>query len=146
MNKAIYYVGEVMTSSVLFEYSTKEEFDKLIGELNTYVEVLSIFGHAENKNYSLFKQIDYNRLLLDRVAGLYLINRVGEVILFKNTVYLANNMARYGVLKLDAVLSEQNSEIVSLYEGQSYRFLLTMGIVMGVALYFNWNSKSNLFL
>lgn len=146
MNKAIYYVGEVMTSSVLFEYSTKEEFDKLIGELNTYVEVLSIFGNAENKNYSLFKQIDYNRLLLDRVAGLYLINRVGEVILFKNTVYLANNMARYGVLKLDAVLSEQNSEIVSLYEGQSYRFLLTMGIVMGVALYFNWNSKSNLFL
>ena len=146
MNKAIYYVGEVMTSSVLFEYSTKEEFDKLIGELNTYVEVLSIFGHAENKNYSLFKQIDYNRLLLDRVAGLYLINRVGEVILFKNTVYLVNNMARYGVLKLDAVLLEQNSEIVSLYEGQSYRFLLTMGIVMGVALYFNWNSKSNLFL
>jgi len=146
MNKAIYYVGEVMTSSVLFEYSTKEEFDKLIGELNTYVEVLSIFGHAENKNYSLFKQIDYNRLLLDRVAGLYLINRVGEVILFKNTVYLVNNMARYGVLKLDAVLLEQNSEIVSLYEGQSYRFLLTMGIVMSVALYFNWNSKSNLFL
>ena len=120
IEKAIYYSGVIPTynldgasnqvhsfgmnyNSIVYEYSDKESFVNIIKSLKNEIEVISVFAPKDDICYSIFNQLSYENLMLDKVDALYLVNRKDCAIKLIRTGEVEKRVA---ILKVDSVVSE----------------------------------------
>ena len=106
IENAIYYSGAsfgMNYNSIIYEYSDKETFINIIKSLKSEIEVISIFAPKDDICYSIFNQLSYENLMLDKVDALYLVNRKDCAIKLMRT---DGEEKRVAILKVDSVVSE----------------------------------------
>mgnify|MGYP003625920566 CR=1 FL=1 len=133
IEKSVYYTNTNNFNPVIsFMYSDEESFNDIIQNLSNNIEVKVIFGNKEDLSYSIFKQISYTDLLLDKTTSFYIVNRVNASICFYKEV--ESKTEKIAVLNYDSILAELflSSELETVKnskrEKRSYFYPALLGI------------------
>lgn len=145
IEKAIYYSDIQQHSTIHFEYSDKDSFQKVINSLTSDIDVITFFAPKNDLIYSILNETVtiYENLLLDKISCIYLVNRKDIIIkithifpsnLNKDEIVEQNNeiKQRAAVLKVDSIFSEFYSQ---KKEASYFNYSLTLilGGILGVS-------------
>ena len=108
MEKIVYYNSKTTTCEIIFQYSDKSSFYKIIQDFPKNLNVREILGDSDNLIYKLLKCINYDKLLLSEVGYFYIHNQQDLVIAFYNTVH--DKQANQANLQTDNMYNQNNTD------------------------------------
>lgn len=139
--KAIYYsnttTGRIVST---YEYSNKNDFNRIIKNLRNDINIRNIFGTSDSICYKIcdFISSSYDNLLLDKIDSLLVITRRDNAIKFIRSEG-NNEDTNFGIIKIDSVLAE-------LVPDRNYSYLLLLPILLLTWKFSDSFPKSDSFL
>lgn len=113
-------------------FQDPEEFNSIMMNLNSDIQVRNIFGNQDNICYDIFRNIGkyYHDLLIGNLDSLLIISRKDNAI--KISRKLNSKKSNIGIVKIDSVLAELN---LGEYNSVSwYKYPLYLVGIVGLGL------------